>query len=169
LLLAHLFRMFTLLKHLSMSRYTSTKRQLIPFDFDIMVTVRESDTAAKKEEISSALRSAISSEYRKYLKAQKLKSADPSFVHQRNISFQLDQPNPRYGIVITYALRFGPDGVTVELVSLRPDPEIAPILGPVNLSKVATEFFNPADFGPRKGKLTAVPAESPGDRRRPAA
>jgi len=152
-----------------MSQYASTKRQLIHLEFDIMVTVREKDAAGKKEEISSSLRSAISGEYRKYAKAKKLKSADPSFVHQRNISFVLDQPNPRYSIGITYGLRFGPDGVIVEPVSLRPDPEIAPFLEPVNLSKVGNEFFNPADFEPRKRKLIPAPAAGFGNRSRPAA
>ena len=138
-----------------MSQLASTQRQLIPFEFDIMVTVRENDAAVQKEKISFSLRSAISYEYRKYAKAKKLKSAGPSFTHERNITFVFENPNQLCAKVMTYQLRFGPDGLIVSPVTLHLDPEIAPFLEPVNLSKVENEYFNPADFEPRKRKQPA--------------
>jgi hypothetical protein len=117
----------------------SPQRKLIPFECNIMIRVPGKDPAGKKENIFHALRSAIYREYRKYAIAKKLKSAGPSFIHERCISFVFDYPNPPYGKVMTYRLQFGP------------------FLEPINLSKVENEYFDPTDFEPRKRKQTAAP------------
>jgi hypothetical protein len=140
-----------------MLQLASTQRQLIPLEFDIMVTVCEMDAAGKKETIFFSLRSAINEEYRKYAKARKFKSAGLLFTHERCITFKFDYPKPAFGEIMTYALQFGPNGVIVSPVTPYNDPEIAPFLEPVNLSEMKNEFFNLADFEPRKHKPTNAP------------
>ena len=135
----------------------STQPHPAPLEFDQMFDIREMDVAAKKENIFFFLRRAVFCEYRKYAKAKKLKSAGPSFTHKRNITFVFEHPNPGYGKVMTYRLCLGPDGVIISPVTPHPDPEFAPFLEPINLSNFKNEFFNPADFEPRKRKLAAGP------------
>jgi hypothetical protein len=146
-----------------MIQTASTRHHLIPPEFDIKARICEKDAADKKEDIFLTLRSAIYGEYRKYAKAKKLKSAGPSFTHARCITFEFDQPKPPYGKRMTYRLLFGPDGVIVSPVTLNPDPEFAPFLEPVNLSKVENDYFDPADVQPRKRRLTALPAAESAD------
>jgi len=135
----------------------STQPHPAPLEFDNIFDIREIDAAGKKEKICFFLRYAISYEYREYAKGRKLKSGDPSITHERCITFVFDHPNPGYGKIMTYRLCLGLDGVILSPVTPHPDPEIAPFLEPVNLSHFKNEFFNPADFEPRKRKLTAAP------------
>jgi hypothetical protein len=116
---------------------------------DITINVHQRAAADKRGYICWILRSAIACENRKYNKAKILLSAGLTFSHVRWIHFVLDHPNPNYEDVITYRLCFSAAGVVVEPLMTNPDPEVAPILEMVNLSKVENEFFTPGESTPK--------------------
>lgn len=131
----------------------STQPQPISDGRDFTIRVRDEDTAGKKKYIGWMLRSAIDSEYRRYLKAKRLLSAGPSFSHTRCIHFALDYPNSLYDEVIRYRLCFSAAGVMIEPVSPNPDPDITPFPKAVNLTKVTT---GPAEIN-QEAQVIAMP------------